>query len=44
MSESANTQPKPKSTPGGSADGRVIAQVEKWLAMIREIAREQVKN
>jgi hypothetical protein len=44
MSETANTQPKPKSTRSGSADGPVLAQVEKWMAMIREISREQVKN
>lgn len=41
---SVNAQPKPKAAPHGSADGRVFAEVEKWMAMIREIAREQVKN
>jgi hypothetical protein len=44
MSETVSTQPKPKSTQRGSADGRVLAEVEKWMAMIREIAREQAKN
>ena len=27
-----------------ASDGRVLAEVEKWMAMIREISREQVKN
>jgi len=44
MSETVATQPKPKSTRDGAADGRVLAQVEKWMAMIREISREQATN
>jgi len=44
MSETVNTQPKPKSTQRGTTDRRVLAEVEKWMAMIREIAREQPKN
>ena len=44
MSETVSTQPKPKTARGGSGDGRVLAQVEKWLEMIRELSREQVKN
>jgi hypothetical protein len=44
MSEAVTTQPKPKSTRAGSTDGRVLAQVEKWMAMIREINREPPKN
>jgi hypothetical protein len=44
MSEIVNTQPKPKAARGGSADEHVLAQVEKWMAMIREISREQTKN
>ena len=44
MSETVTTQPKPKTDRDGSADGRVLAQVEKWMAMIREISREQAKN
>jgi hypothetical protein len=49
MSETANsatvnTQPKLKSAPRGAADGRVLAEVEKWMAMIREMNREPVKN
>jgi len=27
-----------------AADTRVLAQVEKWMAVIREIKQEQVKN
>jgi hypothetical protein len=44
MPTTAETQPKPKSTQGDSADDRALAQIEKWMAMIREISREQVKN
>jgi hypothetical protein len=44
MPQTATTQPKPKSTQSGANDGRVLAEVEKWMAMIREIGREQVKN
>ena len=44
MPATVNTQPKPKSMHGDSADGQILAQVEKWMAMIREISREQAKN
>jgi hypothetical protein len=44
MSETVTTQSKPKTNRDGSADGRVLAEVEKWMAMIREISREQAKN
>jgi hypothetical protein len=44
MSEAVATQPKPKTTQRNPNDGRVIAEVEKWMAMIREIKGEQVKN
>jgi hypothetical protein len=44
MSEAVSTQPKLKSARSGSSDGRVLAQVEKWMEMIRELSREQVKN
>jgi hypothetical protein len=43
-SETVNTQSKPKAAPRGAADGSVLAEVEKWMAMIREISREPVKN
>jgi hypothetical protein len=44
MPETVSTQPKPKTARGSSIDGRVLAQVEKWMEMIRELSREQVKN
>ena len=44
MSEAVATQPKPKTTQRNASDGRVLAEVEKWMAMIREIKSEQVKN
>jgi hypothetical protein len=42
MSMALDTQTK--SVRGTAADSRAIAQVEKWMAMIREINREQTKN
>ena len=44
MSEAVATQPKSKTTQRSPHDGRVLAEVEKWMAMIREIKSEQVKN
>jgi hypothetical protein len=44
MSETLNTQPKTKSARSAASDGKVLAQVEKWMTMIREINREQVKS
>ena len=44
MSETANAQSKPKSTRSAAGEGRVLAQVEKWMEMIREISREPAKN
>jgi hypothetical protein len=47
MSESTvgSIQPAPvsahNSAQAGAADLRMLAQVEKWMAMIREINREQ---
>ena len=41
MSEIADMQSKPSSMRGYASDERVLAQVEKWMAMIREISREQ---
>jgi len=37
MSESAAAEPKPTSR-GESADQQVLAQVERWMAVIREIS------
>ena len=34
------TPPKPKSPRSDVADGAVLAQVEKWMAMIRELIEE----
>jgi hypothetical protein len=44
MSETVDIQPKPKTARDSSNDRRVLAQVEKWMEMIREISREPVKN
>jgi hypothetical protein len=44
MSESVSTSPRLNSTRRGSADRDAFAQVEKWMAVIREISREQVKS
>ena len=43
MSESMVTTTKPahSSTHAGASDLRMLAQVEKWMATIREINREQ---
>ena len=41
MSETLNTQTRPQPARGGSADKQTLAQVEKWMAVIREISREQ---
>jgi hypothetical protein len=45
MSESLDKPTKPVATRAGAAtDTRAFAQVEKWLAVIREIKREPVTN
>ncbi len=41
MSETADPQPKSHATRNDSADKRAFAQVEKWMAIIREISRER---
>jgi hypothetical protein len=43
MSDTVIVDPKPKTqtVKNGSDDGRALAQVEKWMAMIREISREE---
>jgi|HubBroStandDraft_2_1064218.scaffolds.fasta_scaffold1181811_2 hypothetical protein len=42
MSEtSADTQAKSHAARGDAADQRAFAQVEKWMAIIREISRER---
>jgi hypothetical protein len=44
MSEAVAVQPKPKSTERTPKDGRVFAEIEKWMEMIREIKDERLKN
>jgi hypothetical protein len=44
MSETMTAPPKPNSTRRGSTDKDVIAQVEKWMELIREISREPAKS
>ncbi len=41
MSEAAATQSKPIVMRGNSSDREVLARVEKWMAMIRELSRER---
>ena len=41
MSEAAATQSKPIAMRDNSSDKEVLAQVEKWMAMIRELSRER---
>lgn len=44
MSEVASTQSKSKPSRSAAGQGRALAQVEKWMEMIREISREQSKT
>jgi hypothetical protein len=44
MSDAVITPPKVELQVGKPADQAVFAQVEKWLAVIREISREQAKR
>jgi hypothetical protein len=44
MSETVDIQPTPKTARDSTNDKRVLAQVEMWMEMIREISREPVKN
>jgi hypothetical protein len=41
MSETADTQSKSNSTRGDTSAKHAFAQVEKWMAIIREISRER---
>jgi len=41
MSETAETPSKPQATRSERADKQAIAQVEKWMAIIREISHER---
>jgi len=44
MSETLDKPTKSISTRGSAVDTRVLAQVEKWMAVIREIKREPATN
>jgi hypothetical protein len=44
MSEAVTPPQKPQSTRSGSADKEVFAQVERWMAVIREISHDQAKR
>ncbi len=44
MSGNASAPPKSTTVRTGSSDKDAFAQVEKWLALIREVAREQAKS
>jgi hypothetical protein len=41
MSETTDSQSKSVSSRGAAADKHAFAQVEKWMAIIREISRER---
>lgn len=41
MSNTAGTQSKPAAMRGDTADKQALDQVEKWMAIIREISRER---
>jgi hypothetical protein len=44
MAETMTAQPKSNATRSGSVDKAVLAQVEKWMAIIREVSGEKSKN
>ena len=44
MSETLAAPTKPATPRGSAADTRVLAQVEKWMAVIREIKQEPARN
>jgi hypothetical protein len=44
MSEVMPTPPKPKPIQSAPADAKAFAQAEKWMAVIREIGREEAKK
>ena len=44
MAEAVTAPPRPESTPSGPADKAALAQVEKWMAIIREVSREEPKS
>lgn len=44
MAETMTAPPKSNAARSGSADSSALAQVEKWMAIIREVSREQPKS
>lgn len=44
MAETMTAQPKPNPTRSGPADKVAFAEVEKWMAIIREVSSEKAKN
>lgn len=44
MAETVTAPPKAPSTRSGATDKDALAQVEKWMAIIREVSRAQPKS
>jgi hypothetical protein len=44
MSDNLAVPMKSAPTAGKVTDARILAQVEKWMALIREIKQERAKN
>lgn len=44
MPDTVSAPPKTESRGSGPADQDVFAQVEKWLAVIRELGRDQAQR
>ncbi len=44
MSDTLAVPTRPAAARGNAADTRVLAQIEKWMAVIREIKQEPAKN
>ncbi len=44
MSDNLAAPMKSAATRGSAVDTRILAQVEKWMALIREIKQEHAKN
>jgi len=44
MAETAATPTKSTAPRGSAADTRAIAQIEKWMAVIRELKQERATN
>jgi hypothetical protein len=44
MSESNRTEPKPNSARRATADKAILAYVERWMALVRELSLEQAAS